>query len=73
MGNEQNKPSSRSGIGMLILIVGLTLYAFLAAAIGELFEDLGLAVQMIYYLIAGIVWIFPVKKLLQWMGGNPKA
>ena len=70
MQNEQNKPSSRSGIGMLILIVGLTLYAFLAAAIGEQLEDFGLAVQMIYYLIAGIVWIFPVKKLLQWMGGK---
>ena len=70
MQNEQNKPSSRSGIGMLILIIGLTLYAFLAAAIGEMLEDFGLFIQMTYYLIAGIVWIFPVKKLLQWMGGQ---
>ena len=70
MSNEQNKPSPRSGIGMLILIVGLTLYAFLAAGIGNLLDDFGLTIQMIYYLIAGIVWIFPVKKLLQWMGGQ---
>lgn len=70
MSNEQNKPSSRSGIGMLILLVGLTAYAFLAAGIGNLLDDWPLMVQMTYYLIAGIVWIFPVKKLLQWMGGQ---
>ena len=70
MQNEQNKPSSRSGNGMLILIIGLTLYAFLAAGIGNLLDDWNLAVQMTYYLIAGVIWIFPVKKLLQWMGGK---
>lgn len=70
MSAEQNKPSSRSGIGMLILLIGLTLYAFLAAGIGNLLDGFNLAIQMTYYLIAGIVWIFPVKKLLEWMGGK---
>ncbi len=68
MSNEQNKPSPRSGIGMAVMLIGLTLYAFLAAGVGNLLDDWPLAIQMTYYLIAGIVWIFPVKKLLQWMG-----
>ncbi len=55
---------------MAVLLIGLTLYAFLAAGIGGLISDWHLAFQMIYYAIAGLIWILPVKRLLQWMGGH---
>ncbi|NVJ70946.1 MAG: DUF2842 domain-containing protein [Alphaproteobacteria bacterium] len=64
------KPSSRSAIGMLILIFGLTAYVFLAAVVGEFLGDMSLVIQTIYYLIAGLLWIWPVKKLIYWMGGK---
>lgn len=67
---EPEKPSSRSLIGMLGLIIGLTLYAFAAAAIGDLMADWPLAIQMIYYLIAGLIWLIPAKKVIYWMGGK---
>lgn len=67
---QNNKPSPRSFIGMVILLTGLSLYAFLAAGIGNLMSDWHLAIQMIYYLVAGLIWIIPVKKLLAWMGGQ---
>lgn len=70
MTKEHQKPSSRSLIGMATMIIGLTLYAFLAAGIGNLMDDWHLAIQMTYYLIAGLVWIYPAKKLLEWMGGQ---
>lgn len=67
---QQQKPSHRSLIGMLGLILGLTLYAFLAAAIGDLMVEWPMAVQMIYYLIAGLIWLIPAKKVIYWMGGQ---
>ena len=64
---EPEKPAARSIYGMLILIVGLTTYAFVVAAGGDLLIGTPMAIQVIYYLITGIVWIFPVGKLLRWM------
>lgn len=64
---EPEKPATRSMYGMLILIFGLSAYAFLVAAGGDLLIDMPMAVQVAYYLITGIVWIFPVGKLLRWM------
>ena len=64
---EQERPANRSIYGMLIIIFGLATYAFLVAALGDLLIETHLAVQVIYYLVTGIVWIFPVGKLLRWM------
>lgn len=67
---QPDRPSSRSLTGMILMIVGLTLYAFAAAAIGDLMVTWPLFVQMLFYLIAGLAWIWPAKKLLEWMGRN---
>ena len=64
---EQERPANRSIYGMLIIIFGLSAYAFLVAAGGDFLIETHIAVQVIYYLITGIVWIFPVGKLLRWM------
>jgi len=64
---EQQRPAARSVYGMLILIFGLAAYAFAVAAVGDLLIEGHLAFQIIYYLITGVVWIFPVGKLLRWM------
>ncbi|WP_262691064.1 DUF2842 domain-containing protein [Kordiimonas aestuarii] len=65
---NDNKPATRSLWGMLALISGLTAYAFLAAGIGSMLSESSLVIQTIYYLIAGILWIFPARKILEWMG-----
>jgi len=64
---EPERPASRSLYGMLILIFGLGAYAFLVAAGGDLLINTSMAVQVIYYLITGVIWILPVGKLLRWM------
>lgn len=64
---EPERPALRSLTGMLILIFGLSAYAFLVAAIGDLLIGTPMALQFVYYLITGVAWIFPVGKLLRWM------
>ncbi|MBV1900850.1 MAG: DUF2842 domain-containing protein [Kordiimonadaceae bacterium] len=61
------RPSSRSLIGMLLLTFGLAAYAFLAAALGEVISEWPLGIVSVYYLVAGVVWIYPAIKILRWM------
>jgi purine nucleoside permease len=62
------KPAARSLWGMLALIFGLMGYAFAIAAIGARIVDASLWLQTPFYLVAGILWIFPARKVLEWMG-----
>ena len=70
---QTERPAIRSLISMIGMIVGLTLYAFLAAGLGNLLSEMHLAIQMFYYLVVGLVWIIPAKRLIYWMGEKPKS
>lgn len=54
-----------AGIGLILLLVVVwsTLVATASPAIGRWHWSL----QAIFYLIAGTVWILPLKPLLMWM------
>ncbi len=66
--SEQDyKPNPRNLLGIFIFLIGLSLWAFAAAAIGDTLVNLHIAVQMIWYAVAGISWIFPAIKLFAWM------
>ncbi|WP_417450551.1 DUF2842 domain-containing protein [Kordiimonas sp.] len=64
----EDKPAARSLWGMLILIFGLMAYAFVVAGIGSMLNEVSLWIQTPYYLVTGILWIFPARKILEWMG-----
>jgi hypothetical protein len=51
-------PSTRSALGFLAIL------AFLAAYIG-------LAIDLVFYLVAGIAWVPPAGRLLRWGAGGP--
>ena len=64
------KPSERNRklIGIMVVIIYLTIYVFLAAALGEwLVLGKGVGWEISYFAVAGIIWIFPVIKLFCWM------
>jgi Protein of unknown function (DUF2842) len=61
------RPTWRKPAGMAII---LAMIAVLAWAIGTFASDIGrlpILVQALVYLVAGIVWIAPLKPLLRWM------
>jgi carbon starvation protein CstA len=61
------KPTWRkpAGIGLILLLI--LVWAVIVASAAELLEGLPWPVHAIYYVVAGIVWILPLKPLLQWM------
>jgi hypothetical protein len=59
-------PPGRKAIAVLMLVFGLTLYAFLMV---YLLADIAWhpLAKLPLYVIAGIAWIFPCRNLLMWM------
>ncbi len=66
MTNPQDTPSARKAVAIILLVLGLLLYAIVVVTlIGWLPWSDGAKIPL--YAIAGIVWIFPCRNLLVWM------
>ncbi len=59
-------------LGLFILLPGIAVYLFAAAAISDFVPDFWLA-KLIYFIIAGVSWAFPAKYLISWMNADPPA
>lgn len=60
-------PSWRKPVGMLGILAYVTIWMVLVASFSQQIGSLHVLVQLIVYLLAGIVWIFPLKPVLRWM------
>ena len=59
---------TRKAIGCFVLLAYIAVYAVLAASLGvALVPLIPTWTQLIFYAVAGIVWIFPLKPLFDWM------
>ena len=61
------KPKPRRTIGFFILLIGLALYIMGASLIGEKLNNSSILIQTLYYLVAGILWIFPANQIIKWI------
>ncbi len=63
----QPQPSWRkpAGIGLILLLI--MVWAGIVATGAGLVGDIAWPLQALFYTIAGIVWIMPLKPLLRWM------
>jgi hypothetical protein len=59
---------SRKALGCFALLAYLVVYALLAASLGvALVPHAPVWAQLLYYAVAGVVWVFPLKPLFAWM------
>lgn len=59
---------TRKAIGCFGLLAYLGVYAVLAASLGAALTSLVPNwAQFIYYAVAGVIWILPLKPLFGWM------
>ena len=64
---------SRKPIGLLMILVFLTIYCFGAMLVAVNFLPDSKWAEFIYYPIAGILWIFPIMKIINFMQpGEPE-
>lgn len=60
-------PSWRKPFGTFMILTLITIWAVLIASMSGWIGKAHILVQAVFYLIAGIAWIFPVRPLLKWM------
>jgi len=63
----EGRPSWRKPAGILIILAIIGVWCWAIASFSEQIGDWPGAVQVVFYVVAGIVWIFPVRPLLTWM------
>jgi hypothetical protein len=54
-------------IGTVILVVGLALYAAVVEVVAHRLLPARVPIEMVFYAIAGILWLPPAARLTRWM------
>lgn len=62
-----NEPSWRKPAGIFAILALIAIWAVLVVSLSETVGRWPILLQAIFYLIAGIAWILPLKPLLRWM------
>ena len=62
-----SKPSWRKPAGILLILLLIAAWAFAVISLAEALPDLPWPIEAVFYVAAGILWIFPLKPLLLWM------
>jgi hypothetical protein len=57
---------ARKGLGTLLLFTYLPAYVIIAVTIGGYLNAIAWA-ALVFYAVAGIAWIFPLRPLFRWM------
>ena len=58
-------------IATLTGLLGFTLYIGLVLALADLLYPLYWALQVLFFVVAGTLWVFPAKFLLFWAARQP--
>ncbi|MEY4889394.1 MAG: hypothetical protein RIQ75_524 [Pseudomonadota bacterium] len=60
-------PSWRKPFGMLGILAYVTIWAVAVASLSGLVGLWPVIAQAVFYVIAGTIWIMPLKPVLKWM------
>ncbi len=61
------RPTWRKPAGMLAMLAIIALWAAIVASFSNQIVTWPRLLQLVFYIVAGIGWIFPIRPLLQWM------
>jgi len=59
---------TRRVLGLFIIMFGLALYCILVMKLAVLILPIHWAVDLLFYAVAGIIWIFPAYWVMRRMG-----
>ena len=62
-----NQPSWRKPTGIFAILALIAVWAVLVVSFSAEIGGWPVLAQALFYLVAGIVWILPLKPLLRWM------
>lgn len=66
-----NRPSWRKPVGIFAILALILVWALGIASFSHYIQNWPMLLQALFYLVAGIAWILPLKPLLRWMEAAP--
>lgn len=63
---------SRAKIAFLIGMIGFIGYIAIVVVLGDHVVNRHWLIQLVYYVVAGIAWVIPAKRLILW-GTGPRS
>ncbi|WP_424811660.1 DUF2842 domain-containing protein [Roseococcus sp. YIM B11640] len=57
---------SRGKLAFLIGVIGFVAYIVAATALGDVVVQRHWALQVLYYIAAGVIWVVPAVWLMRW-------
>ena len=66
-GKMMDTPSWRKPVGMLGILAYVTIWAVAIASLSGVIGEWHILIQTVFYLIAGLIWILPLRPVLKWM------
>ena len=64
--NEELEPRSRPTIAIFMILAVIAVWALLVASVSPFVSRWPGAVQLLFYLVAGFIWVLPLKPILRW-------
>lgn len=61
------EPTWRQPAGIFLILALILVWSVIVVSASSLIAGLPWPVHAVYYIVAGIVWILPLKPLLRWM------
>lgn len=62
-----NEPSWRKTAGIFGILAYIALWATLVASLSGTVGTWPTVAQALFYLVAGLIWVLPLKSVLRWM------
>jgi hypothetical protein len=67
------RPSTRVLIAVPLGLAGFIAYLGLAVSLADRVSGLHWAVQALYFVAAGVLWVLPAHYLMLWAAGRPSS
>ncbi len=65
--NPPDAPNWRAPVGVILMLVFVLIWSGIVVSLIDRISDLNFWLQLPIYVIAGIIWIYPIKPLLLWI------
>lgn len=64
--SHEEEPRSRPTAGVFMILGIIIVWAALVASVSDTVTRWPALVQLLLYIVAGVVWILPLKPILRW-------
>jgi ABC-type polysaccharide/polyol phosphate export permease len=63
---DEQQPRARPAAGVFMILGVIIVWALLVASVSDIVTRWPALVQLLFYMVTGIIWILPLRPILRW-------